>query len=124
MLTYGAGMTRERAALLGHLEAERKHVLAVADGLDEGNLIRAVAPSGWSIAQLLNHLTYDDEVFWACCRDRSFSVSEDAINYVRRSATRVRARREVPGPRRLQSPWARARSAGLPRRGSATSRWS
>lgn len=64
MLTYPADMTRERAALLGHLEAERKHVLAAVDGLDAANLTRAVAPSGWSIAQLLNDLTYDDEVFW------------------------------------------------------------
>lgn len=57
-------MTRERAVLLGQLEAERKHVLAAVDGLDETELTGAVAPSGWSIAQLLNHLTYDDEVFW------------------------------------------------------------
>ena len=64
VLTYGSGMTRERAVLLGHLETEREHVLAAVDGVDEADLTRAVAPSGWSIAQLLNHLTYDDEVFW------------------------------------------------------------
>lgn len=50
--------------LLEHLKAERHHVLAAVDGLANGNLTRAVAPSGWSIAQLLNHLTYDDEIFW------------------------------------------------------------
>ncbi len=59
-------MTRERSVLLGHLQAERKHVLAAVDGLDEENLTRAVASSGWSIAQLLNHLAYDDEIFWGC----------------------------------------------------------
>ena len=63
-VAYRAGMTRERSALLGHLQAERRHVLAATDGLAEADLTRAVAPSGWSIGQLLNHLTYDDEIFW------------------------------------------------------------
>jgi hypothetical protein len=58
-------MTRERTALLAHLDAERRHVLAAVAGLGEGDLTRPVAPSGWSIAQLLHHLTYDDEMFWA-----------------------------------------------------------
>src|SRR5690606_29460541 len=80
VLTYGAGMTRERAALLKHLEAERKHVLVAVGGLDEGNLTRTVAPSGWSIAQLLNHLTYDDEVFWAAA---IVGGDEEAIGLIR-----------------------------------------
>lgn len=58
-------MTRERAGLLAHLDTERAHVLAAVDGLGEADLTRVVAPSGWSIAQLLHHLTYDDEIFWA-----------------------------------------------------------
>ena len=57
-------MTREREALLAHLAAERSHVLATVDGLPEDELTRAVAPSGWSMARMLNHLTYDDEIFW------------------------------------------------------------
>ncbi len=57
-------MTRERDGLLAHLQAERAHVLAIVDGLNERDLTRPVAPSGWSIAQLLNHLVYDDEIFW------------------------------------------------------------
>ena len=59
-------MTRERSVLLAHLDAERSHVLAAVDGLGEEHLTRAVAPSGWSIAQLVNHLAYDDEIFWGC----------------------------------------------------------
>jgi hypothetical protein len=59
-------MTRERSVLLGHLHAERSHVLAAVEGLGDEAMTRAVAPSGWSIAQLLNHLTYDDEIFWGC----------------------------------------------------------
>jgi hypothetical protein len=58
-------MSSERAGLLAHLDAERGHVLAAVEGLDEHDLTRTVAPSGWSIAQLLNHLTYDVEIFWA-----------------------------------------------------------
>lgn len=30
----------------------------------KGALTRTVAPFGWSIAQLLQPLTYDDEIFW------------------------------------------------------------
>lgn len=41
-------------------------MLAAVDGLGEEDLTRAVAPSGWSMAQLLNHLAYDDEIFWGC----------------------------------------------------------
>lgn len=58
-------MSRERAELLARLDAERSHVLAAVAGLSEEQLTRRAAPSGWSIAQLLQHLTYDDEIFWA-----------------------------------------------------------
>jgi hypothetical protein len=58
-------MTSERAALLSHLDTERRHVLAAVEGLGEQSLTTATTRSGWSIAQLLNHLTYDDEIFWA-----------------------------------------------------------
>ncbi|WP_370617804.1 DUF664 domain-containing protein [Mumia qirimensis] len=58
-------MTRERAALLAHLDAERRHVLSAVAGLSESDLVRPAAPSGWSIAQLLNPLSYDVEIFWA-----------------------------------------------------------
>ncbi|GAB3069210.1 DinB family protein [Intrasporangium mesophilum] len=57
-------MTRERDVLLARLAAERRHVLATVDGLSEMDLTSVVAPSGWSMAQLLNHLTFDDEIFW------------------------------------------------------------
>ena len=62
--TYRAGMTRERDVLLEHLAAERAHVLAAVESLSVEDLTRVVAPSGWTIAALLNHLTYDDEIFW------------------------------------------------------------
>ena len=34
------------------------------DGLDEEQLTSVHAPVGWSISQLLDHLTFDDEIFW------------------------------------------------------------
>lgn len=51
------------AALIRH---ERAHVIAACEGLSEADLTRSVVPSGWSAAQLLNHLTFDDEIFWGC----------------------------------------------------------
>ncbi|QFG69662.1 DUF664 domain-containing protein [Ornithinimicrobium pratense] len=59
-------MTGELTVLLEHLHTERQHILAAVDGLVEEDMTRVAAPSGWSIAQLLNHLTYDDEIFWGC----------------------------------------------------------
>lgn len=72
-------MTSERDLLLAHLDAERSHVLAAVEGLGENDLTRAVAPSGWSIAQMLNHLTYDDEIFWGCA---ILGGDEEAIGLV------------------------------------------
>ncbi|WGW14165.1 hypothetical protein LWF01_18870 [Saxibacter everestensis] len=33
------------------------------DGLAEAAMHRVMAPSGWTITQLLNHLAFDDEMF-------------------------------------------------------------
>jgi uncharacterized damage-inducible protein DinB len=52
------------AHLLDHLAAERRHVLRVVQDLPETSLQQILVPSGWTIARLLNHLTYDDEMFW------------------------------------------------------------
>ncbi|WP_131105867.1 DUF664 domain-containing protein [Ornithinimicrobium sufpigmenti] len=73
-------MTRELTVLLQHLSAERQHVLAAVDGLSEEEMVRVVAPSGWSMAQLLNHLTYDDEIFWGAA---VAAGDEEAIGLLR-----------------------------------------
>ncbi|MVA75820.1 DUF664 domain-containing protein [Auraticoccus sp. F435] len=72
-------MTRERSVLLEHLDTERRHVLAAVDGLGEDAMTRPGAPSGWSPAQLLNHLTYDDEIFWI---GAVVAADEEAISLV------------------------------------------
>ncbi len=50
--------------LLEQLTNERRHVLTAVDGLNEDAMHRAMVPSGWTITQLLNHLAFDDEMFW------------------------------------------------------------
>ncbi|NHA69900.1 DinB family protein [Phycicoccus flavus] len=57
----------EKEVLLGHLAAQRRHVLTMLEGLDEEQLRRAVLPSGWSLLQLVHHLAVDDEAFWFAC---------------------------------------------------------
>jgi len=57
-------VTRERDALAEQLDEARAHVLASVDGLDEEHLTSVHAPVGWSISRLLNHLTFDDAIFW------------------------------------------------------------
>ena len=52
------------AELVDWLQAQRRHVLGVLEGLDEEQLRRPVLPSGWSCLGLLQHLAWDDERFW------------------------------------------------------------
>lgn len=56
--------SRELEVLQGSLQAQRAHVLAAVDGLDEAAMRRAVLPSGWSPAGLVQHLALDVEMFW------------------------------------------------------------
>ena len=55
---------KERAALLGGLSNQRRHVLGVMKGLPEEALRRPVLPSGWTCLGMLRHLAVDDERFW------------------------------------------------------------
>ncbi|WP_209742664.1 MULTISPECIES: mycothiol transferase [Micrococcaceae] len=50
--------------LLAQLAGERRHVLRTVDGLENYAMQRALVPSGWTMTQLLNHLAFDDEMFW------------------------------------------------------------
>ena len=50
--------------LLAQLANERQHVLRAVDELAEDAMHRAIVPSGWTMTRLLNHLTFDDEMFW------------------------------------------------------------
>jgi uncharacterized damage-inducible protein DinB len=54
----------ETYALLTHLDAQRRHVLGIIDGLTEPDLRRSMLPSGWTILGLVQHLTLDVERFW------------------------------------------------------------
>ena len=56
--------TPETNVLLDYLNAQRRHVLGILEGLDEDALRRAVLPSGWSCLGLVQHLALDDERFW------------------------------------------------------------
>jgi hypothetical protein len=54
----------ETSTLLAHLDAQRRHVLGILEGLDEEALRRPVLPSGWSSLGLVRHLALDVECFW------------------------------------------------------------
>lgn len=60
-------MSRERELLLGHLQAQRRHVLAILEGLSEEQLRRPVLPSGWHCLGLVKHLALSDEHYWFRC---------------------------------------------------------
>jgi uncharacterized damage-inducible protein DinB len=55
--------TGERDALCHYLAAQRRSILAIVDGLDDGDLRRPVVPSGWTPLGLIEHLA-DAERFW------------------------------------------------------------
>lgn len=52
------------AQLLAQLASGRGHVLRGVDGLENHAMGRTLVPSGWTVTQLLNHLAFDDEMFW------------------------------------------------------------
>lgn len=54
----------ETTALLRYLNAQRRHILGILEGLDEDALRRPVLPSGWVCLGLIQHLALDVERFW------------------------------------------------------------
>jgi hypothetical protein len=54
----------ETKALLGYLDAQRRHVLGILEGLDDEALRRPVLPSGWTCLGMVRHLAWDVEMFW------------------------------------------------------------
>ena len=53
-----------KVALLRTLNNQREHALGILEGLDAGDLLRPVLPSGWSCVALMQHLALDVEQFW------------------------------------------------------------
>lgn len=51
------------ALLLARPARDRSHVLRTGEGLEDDAMRRTLVPSGWTMAQLLNHLAFDDEMF-------------------------------------------------------------
>jgi hypothetical protein len=54
----------ETSVLLASLDAQRRHVVGIVDGLEEVDLRRSLVPSGWTPLGLVQHLTLDVERFW------------------------------------------------------------
>ena len=50
--------------LRAQLAAGRAHVLNAVAGLTEQQMSTPLVPSGWTVTRLLNHLAFDDEMFW------------------------------------------------------------
>lgn len=53
----------ERASLTAFLDAQRRSVLAIIEGLGEDHLRHAAAPSGWTPLGVIEHLAYAER-FW------------------------------------------------------------
>lgn len=54
----------ERGMLMAYLDAQRRHVRATLDGLNDEAAHRAPLPSGWSLLGAVQHLALDVERFW------------------------------------------------------------
>ena len=66
--------------LLTTLDAQRRHVLDIVDGLPEKDLRRPILPSGWSCLGLIHHLALDVDRFWfrAVVAGRQDAIDEQA----------------------------------------------
>lgn len=58
------GVVASDTHLLAQLGSGRRHVFRTVEGLDDEQMRRTLIPSGWTLTQLLNHLAFDDEMFW------------------------------------------------------------
>lgn len=67
MMTTVAQSNAETAALLRYLDAQRRHILGILEGLDDEALRHPVLPSGWTCLGLVQHLALDVEHFWFRC---------------------------------------------------------
>ncbi|HZR50739.1 MAG TPA: DUF664 domain-containing protein [Streptosporangiaceae bacterium] len=54
----------ERAALMGFLQAQRRSVLAIIEGLDEDSIRTAVVPSGWTPLGVIQHLGHAERLWF------------------------------------------------------------
>ena len=57
-------MNNEADVLLRYLNAQRKHVLGILEGLSEDQLRQPVLPSGWSCLGMIKHIALADEHYW------------------------------------------------------------
>jgi Protein of unknown function (DUF664) len=55
---------REAEVLLAALNAQRRHVLGIVEGLSDDDMRRSVLPTGWTPVGLVRHLALDVERFW------------------------------------------------------------
>jgi hypothetical protein len=53
-----------KAALLRTLGSQRTHVLGIVEGLTDEQLLATRLPSGWCVAGMLDHLSFDVERYW------------------------------------------------------------
>lgn len=60
-------MTPESELLLRSLDQQRRHVIAILDGLSEEQLRRPALPSGWNCLGMVKHLALADEHYWFRC---------------------------------------------------------
>jgi hypothetical protein len=54
----------EQQVLMRYLKAQRAHIVAALQGLDDDDLRRRLLPSRWTCVGLVNHLSLDVERFW------------------------------------------------------------
>ena len=55
---------RETDVLLAALNAQRRHVLGITEGLSDEDMRRPALPTGWTAAGMVRHLALDVEQFW------------------------------------------------------------
>ncbi len=65
--SHDTGDDAVRAALLASLNAQRRHVVGIVEGLSDDQLRATLLPSGWSLVGLVQHLALDVEHYWFSC---------------------------------------------------------
>jgi hypothetical protein len=63
-MNHAAPTSAATEGLVSYLDAQRRHVLGILEGLDEDALRTPALPSGWTFLGLVAHLTVDVERLW------------------------------------------------------------
>jgi hypothetical protein len=103
-LRRGQAVVDEREALLAHLGAQRRAVVAIVAGLSPADMARTVVPSGWTPAGMIEHLAGSERYWFSHLLAGSDTPTEPASDPVAAYVAQWAVSDELLATRSLDAP--------------------